>query len=79
MLYLHGGAFALCRPQTMHDIIIRYALEIDAYVLCIDYRRPPKHTHPVALNDCVFAYQWLLRQVGRQATSSVFKMRRFQF
>eukprot|EP00041_Stephanoeca_diplocostata_P030561 m.928756 g.928756 ORF g.928756 m.928756 type:complete len:455 (-) comp23779_c1_seq8:1776-3140(-) len=63
VLYLHGGAFALCKPQTMHDIIIRYALTVDAYVLCIDYRRPPAHKHPVALNDCVFAYQWLLRQV----------------
>lgn len=63
VLYLHGGAFALMRPHSLTDLMIRYALGVDAHVLCVDYRRPPSHKHPVAVDDCLASYMWLLDQV----------------
>ncbi len=61
-LDLHGGGFVfgggdLCRWATAD-----MAPWIGARVWSIDYRMPPDHPYPAALDDCVAVYRALLEQ-----------------
>jgi acetyl esterase/lipase len=38
------------------------AQQMGMRVLMVDYRTAPKHPFPAALDDCVTAYRWLLKQ-----------------
>lgn len=60
ILYLHGGAFCTCNSRTHRDLLHRFALASQSAILAIDYRRPPEHPCPVAIDDAVRAYRWML-------------------
>lgn len=62
LLYLHGGAFTLCSPQTHRAITTRLALQTGAAVWVPDYRLAPEHPYPSGLDDCFACYQHLLAQ-----------------
>ncbi len=32
-------------------------------IFCIDYRKPPSHPFPAALNDCVTAYKFIINKI----------------
>lgn len=56
ILYLHGGGFLACGPNThaaMIELLSRYA---DCPVLAVDYRMLPKHSVGQAVGDCEEAY-----------------------
>jgi len=60
LLYLHGGGFVFgLTPQH---------LQMGAYLAqnlglrTVDYRLAPDNPFPAALDDCVTAYRWLLKQ-----------------
>ncbi|NLG29138.1 MAG: alpha/beta hydrolase [Chloroflexi bacterium] len=62
LLYLHGGGFVFgLTPQhlRMGEYLAR---RMGVRVLMVDYRLAPDHGYPAALDDCVTAYRWLLRQ-----------------
>merc|ERR1719379_1252693 len=50
VFYIHGGAFALCNPATHRAITCNVARATNALVLVVDYRRPPDHPYPAALD-----------------------------
>ena len=56
VLYLHGGAFALCSSKTHRVLIMSLVSKAGACVLCPDYRRPPEHPWPLPVGDCLAAY-----------------------
>ncbi|RIK92005.1 MAG: hypothetical protein DCC73_14265 [Proteobacteria bacterium] len=58
LLYFHGGGFALGDLDT-HDAICRHLCD-DGYavVISVDYRRPPEHKFPAAVEDCYAALCW---------------------
>ena len=58
VLYLHGGAFALCGSNTHLNIISSLALE-DVVLFAVNYRRPPDVTIVEAVDDCYMAYKHL--------------------
>lgn len=62
LLYLHGGGFVI--PQTPNHLLMGayLAREAGMRTLMVDYRVAPQHPFPAALNDCVTAYRWLLKQ-----------------
>ncbi|HQR19258.1 MAG TPA: alpha/beta hydrolase [Burkholderiaceae bacterium] len=65
LLYIHGGAFVLRFPNMHAALAGRWCRGLGARALMVDYRLAPEHPYPAALDDCVAAYLWLLRQGTR--------------
>lgn len=60
VLYLHGGAFIAGSPNSHRTITSRYAEQIGAAVLAIDYRLMPENRRLHGIEDCRAAYRWIL-------------------
>jgi len=60
LLYLHGGGFAICSPETHGRLAHGIARAAGARTLLPRYRLAPEHPFPAALDDCVASYRWLL-------------------
>lgn len=62
LLYLHGGGFVF--GQTPQHLLMGayFAKSMGVRVLMVDYRTAPEHPFPAALEDCVTAYLWILKQ-----------------
>jgi epsilon-lactone hydrolase len=60
VLYLHGGGYALCSPQTHRALTSRLAVQTGLPVLVPMYRRAPEHPFPAAFEDALGAYRMLL-------------------
>jgi acetyl esterase/lipase len=59
MLYLHGGAYIACSPQTHRPITGAYANR-GLKIFAPDYRLAPEHPFPAAVEDALAAYRGLL-------------------
>ncbi|GAB6907562.1 Acetyl-hydrolase [Desulfosarcina cetonica] len=62
ILYLHGGGYNVCSPNTHREFAAHISKASGAKVLLIDYRLAPEHPFPAALQDATAAYRWLLNQ-----------------
>jgi monoterpene epsilon-lactone hydrolase len=62
LLYLHGGGFVFGWTNMHRKMVSHLAQQMGMRALAVDYRLAPKHPFPAALDDCVTAYQWLLKQ-----------------
>lgn len=58
-LYLHGGGWSGGCARDERKIAMRIA-SAGFIVLNLDYRLAPEHPFPSALEDCIFAAQWLV-------------------
>jgi epsilon-lactone hydrolase len=70
LLYLHGGGFIACSPETHRSLVGSLVRRVagSAYVPC--YRLAPEHPYPAALEDAQAAYRYLL-DVERIAPSRI--------
>ena len=59
LLYLHGGGYFACSPQTHRPITGGFAKR-GLEVFAPDYRLAPEHPFPAAIDDAVAAYRGLL-------------------
>lgn len=62
LLYLHGGGYILCSPDTHRPLVAALAKKSGSRALLIDYRLAPEHPFPAAIDDAMKAYRWLLAQ-----------------
>lgn len=62
VLYLHGGAFIACGPNTHTPMIAKLSDHADAPCLAVDYRMPPSVSLDQTIDDCVDGYRWLRGQ-----------------
>jgi acetyl esterase/lipase len=69
LLYLHGGGYFGCSPETHRAITSTFALQ-GFRVYAPDYRLAPENKFPAAIDDAVAVYRALLR-AGRAAQSIV--------
>jgi acetyl esterase/lipase len=60
ILYLHGGGYNFCSPNTHRELAAYISIASAAKVLLPDYRLAPEHPFPSALEDATSAYRWLL-------------------
>jgi acetyl esterase/lipase len=59
LLYLHGGGYCACSPQTHRSITGAYAIR-GFKVFAPEYRLAPEHLFPAAVEDALAAYKALL-------------------
>ena len=60
ILYLHGGGYNICSPNTHRELAANISKASGAKVLLPDYRLAPENPFPSALEDAILAYRWLL-------------------
>jgi monoterpene epsilon-lactone hydrolase len=62
VLYLHGGAYVAGSVNTHRALIARVARAAKCEAIGIDYRLAPEHPYPAALDDSLFAYNYLVEK-----------------
>lgn len=60
LLYAHGGGFRLVSAAAYRSYGSHLAAAVGGRVVLVDYRLAPEHPFPVALDDMLGAYRWLL-------------------
>jgi epsilon-lactone hydrolase len=60
VLYLHGGGYYFCSPQTHRSLVFALARRSSARIFSLDYRLAPEHPFPAALDDALAAYRRLV-------------------
>jgi acetyl esterase len=64
VLYLHGGGWTAGSLET-HDVLCRsLALHSGCKLLAADYRQPPEHPRPAAVEDGLVALAWLAQHAA---------------
>ncbi|MDG2061316.1 MAG: alpha/beta hydrolase [SAR86 cluster bacterium] len=60
LLYFHGGGFTSGNLES-HDNLCKYlSYLLGINIFSVDYRRSPEYKFPIPLNDCHYAYEWLI-------------------
>lgn len=62
ILHVHGGGYVMGSPDGSAATTGRYAAELGAVVVSVDYRLAPETTYPGALEDGYAALTWLHRE-----------------
>jgi len=66
-LYIHGGAFVFGSGRFAMAFGAKAADELGVRTVSVDYRTPPAHPFPAALEDCFAVYRQLLAEArGRK-------------
>lgn len=61
-LYMHGGALIMGAGEVGGLMTASFAEGAGLRTIGVDYRMPPDHPYPAALDDCVAAYRALLER-----------------
>ncbi|WP_336818244.1 alpha/beta hydrolase [Cedecea sp. MMO-103] len=59
---LHGGAFTFGGGEACKASASTQAVQYGLRCYSVDYRMPPEHPYPAALDDCLAIYRYLLEQ-----------------
>lgn len=51
LIYLHGGGWVLCSPETHDGVCRALANRAGCRVISVDYRLAPEHPYPAAIDD----------------------------
>ena len=62
ILYLHGGAFVVGGGPLAAQTALPLAAKAASKLYAIDYRMPPDHPFPAALDDALEAYRYVLER-----------------
>jgi acetyl esterase/lipase len=60
-LYIHGGGWAFMGGEACGGLGAAQASRLKMRTFSVDYRNPPLHRFPAALDDCVAVYRELLK------------------
>jgi len=62
LLCSHGGGYMVGSMYSHRKLFGHFAKKIGCPALIVDYGRAPENLHPGPVNDCVTAYEWMLKQ-----------------
>lgn len=60
LVYFHGGSYNSGSINSHRSLVANIAASAKSRALTIDYRLAPEHPFPMALEDALTAYRWLL-------------------
>ena len=60
LLYLHGGGYIACSPETHRPLVSSLVRRVRGRAFVPRYRLAPEHPFPAALDDAKAAYRYLL-------------------
>ncbi|MCW2583222.1 MAG: hypothetical protein JWQ53_2012 [Klenkia sp.] len=60
LVFCHGGGWTLGTAGRYAGLTARLAVELDAVVVSLDFRRAPEHPFPAAVEDAVAGVRWVL-------------------
>ena len=60
-LYIHGGGWAFMGGEACRGQAAQQASKLGLTTYAVDYRNPPEHRFPAALDDCVAVYREMLK------------------
>jgi acetyl esterase/lipase len=63
ILYIHGGAFCMCKAGTHRGLLYRLAKKTNSIIFAVDYKRSPEYKYPIPLEDCLISYMYLLKKI----------------
>ncbi|MFB7629989.1 alpha/beta hydrolase [Streptomyces sp. NPDC056149] len=64
ILMLHSGGFVHGRPETEEARALRYATDVGAVVVSVDYRHAPEHPYPAAVEDAYAGLLWAVEHAA---------------
>lgn len=64
ILYLHGGGFIACSPETHRPLVGSLVRRLSARAFVPEYRLAPEFPYPAALDDAVQSYRYLVTDLG---------------
>lgn len=64
-IYYHGGGWVLCDLDSEDAICRLVSKTLSMVIVSVDYRLAPKHEFPLALNDCVDAFDWAVANAAK--------------
>ncbi|UXA18346.1 alpha/beta hydrolase [Mycobacterium sp. SMC-4] len=59
LLWIHGGGYVIGDAAQDDVLCRRFADELAATVVAVNYRLAPEHPYPTPLEDCYTALQWM--------------------
>lgn len=62
LMDIHGGGLVFGSGRLARCVTIARAAALGCRVFGVDYRVPPRHPYPAALDDCLSAYRYLLER-----------------
>ncbi len=60
LFFLHGGGFVFNAAPHHFALARRFTKELQVKTIFVDYRLAPKYKFPIAPNDCLSAYRWVI-------------------
>ncbi|MCC6710642.1 MAG: alpha/beta hydrolase [Gammaproteobacteria bacterium] len=66
LLEIHGGALIYMGGELVRSAAKLLVMRTGSELISIDYRMPPDHPFPAALDDCLAVYIELLREIGAE-------------
>jgi monoterpene epsilon-lactone hydrolase len=61
LIYFHGGGFMFGSLVTHQNLVSKIAKAANLRILFVEYRLSPEVKFPVAEEDCLFSYLWVLK------------------
>ncbi|MGK2869921.1 MAG: alpha/beta hydrolase [Mycobacterium sp.] len=71
ILYIHGGAFSMCSPETHRGLISELSAAARRPVFAVRYRLAPRYPFPAAADDALTAYRWLTEEGMAKSSGTV--------
>ncbi|MEW4488714.1 alpha/beta hydrolase [Thalassoglobus sp. JC818] len=65
VLYFHGGGWVLGDLESHDSLCRNLCAASGVQVVSVDYRRPPEHRYPAAIDDCHEVFKILRSEPGR--------------
>lgn len=75
LLHCHGGGF-IAQSSASHEAYLReWAKELGVPIISIDYSLAPEARFPLALQECLFVYEWLQQPEHHRSIGSTCEVR----